>query len=609
MNFLDKIKLKTGVKERNNFDLSSDHITTSDFFRISPVLSIPTVPSGKYNVKAQTFTRLSPMTQPVLGRCTIHNRCFFVPFPIIMHCWNAFITDSPYSDNSVSNVIPSKVTTFEGKDLASFFLQSNLSAVVSGSVAHDFVDYSSGSTQNRALTAYGRRCWNILQSLGYKVPLGAATRALMSTPDNTYNVEYSALKLLAFYKIYKDWYANQAYNQAAWDNVFYKVNGSLDLNDLNNIFGMISLAMYDKDYFTAASDNPVNPNNVVNSSYVLRDITNDKTSTSSSATHGWISAVSSSGSPTSTSPSSPTIKGQNTNGSISTLVQTGNISQFLIDQLKALTDYLKRNNLVGSKPADRMLARFGVKPSDAELHMSIPVGSDDTLVQISDVMSTAMGTASSSGTNRVSYLGDYAGKGIGYGKGGFYYESNDYGILMVVSTIIPKIGYVNGTSRFNTMYMNRLDFFTPEFDGKSGVQAIRSDELKSDYLALPPTGYAPSQPISFIPRWADLKIGQDNLSGDFCINSRRGTMDSWHLFRLFDDSTTQAQLKHSEAFTRGEQSQYDRIFAYTGTDYDHFILIYNFDVKASLPMTKLFDNYEFEGGREITMEVNGKQFN
>lgn len=605
MKFLDKLQLKVGVKERNNFDLSSDHVTTSDFFRISPVLSIPTVPSGKYNVKAQTFTRLSPMTQPVLGRCTIHNRCFFVPFPIIMHCWNAFITDSPYSDNTVSNVIPSKVTTFEGKDLASFFLQGTLSSVVSGSAAHDFVDYSTGSSANRVFTAYGRRCWNILQSLGYKVPLGAATRALMSTPDNTYNVEYSALKLLAFYKIYKDWYANQAYNQAAYDSVFYKVNGSLNLADFNAIFGMISLAMYDKDYFTAASDNPVNPNNVVSSSYQIDDITNDRTGN----TGNYNSSVFSRSAAAASYPSTPSIVTTTPGSTTPANASASNVTQFILDQLKALTDYLKRNNLVGSKYADRMLARFGVKPSDAELHLSIPVGSDDTLVQISDVMSTAMGSATAAGTTRVSYLGDYAGKGIGYGRGGFYYESNDYGILMVVSTIIPKIGYVNGTSRFNTMYMNRLDFFTPEFDGKSGVQAIRSDELKSDYLALPPTGYVPGQPISFIPRWADLKIGQDNLSGDFTINSRRGNMDSWHLFRLFDDSTTQAQLKHSEAFTRGEQSQYDRIFAYTGTDYDHFILIYNFDVKASLPMTKLFDNYEFDGGREITMEVNGKQFN
>ena len=84
MNFLNKIQLKTGVKERNNFDLSSDHVTTSDFFRINPVLCIPTVPSGKYNIKAQTFTRLSPMTNPVLGRCIIHNRAFFVPMPDYM---------------------------------------------------------------------------------------------------------------------------------------------------------------------------------------------------------------------------------------------------------------------------------------------------------------------------------------------------------------------------------------------------------------------------------------------------------------------------------------------------------------------------------------------
>ena len=601
MNFLDKIKLKAGVQERNNFDLSSDHITTSDFFRINPVLMIPTVPTGKYNIKAQTFTRLSPMTNPVLGRCTIHNRAFFVPMPIIMHCWNAFITDSPYSDANVQNVIPSTVTTLKASEIVKCFNQSAFST--SGTATnYDYIDGSGNSTAPRLFTALGRRCYQILQSLGYKVPMEGASQALKTTPVTTYEIEYSALPLLAFFKVYKDWYANQAYNQMDYDEVFYRVNGSLDSQDLTNIFGIINLAMYDKDYFTAASDNPVNPNSSVNSGYTIPDITNDSTSVNKSVIQSLVT-------PSSVSPSSPHIKGLTSGGTPDGSTAPKNITQFLVDQLKALTDYLKRNNLVGSRYADRMLARFGVKPSDAELHLSIPFGSDDTLVQISDVMSTATGSENSTGSTRVSLLGDYAGKGIGYGKGGFYYESNDYGIILVVSTIIPKIGYVNGSDRFNTMYKNRLDFFTPEFDGKSGVQAIRMDELKSDFVTIPPTGFVPGQPISFIPRWADLKIGKDNLTGDFKLYSRSAGMDTWHLFRLFDENVVPSTLKHSQNFTRGEQSQYDRIFAYTGTDYDHFILIYNFDVKASLPMTKLFDNYEFDGGREITMEVNGVQMN
>ena len=604
MNFLDKIRLKVGVSERNDFDLSCDHITTSDFFRISPSLMIPTVPTGKYNIKVQTFTRLSPMVNPVLGRCTIHNRAFFVPFPIIMHCWNAFITDSPYSDVNNQNVIPSKVTTVKCSEIARFFNYSNNSTTTGSGGVPDYVDYSTGSAVNRSFTALGRREWNILCALGYKINLGGASRGLMTTPDTTFDEELSALPLLAFFKVYKDWYANQAYNQMDYDEVFYRVNGTLSAQDLDNIFGMINLAMYDKDYFTAASDNPVVPNSGVSSTYEISDITNDRTGANPNGT-GVANYTKSA-----TSPSSPALKGMTSSGSaLNSQAAPMNITQFAIDQLKALTDFLKRNNIVGSRYADRMLARFGVKPSDAELHLSVPFGSDDTLIQISDVMATATGSATISGNTRTSLLGDYSGKGIGYGKGGFYYESNDYGLILVVSTIIPKIGYVQGTSRFNTMYKNRLDFFTPEFDGKSGVQAIRMDELKADWPGLPPSGYVPSQPVSFIPRWADLKIGKDSLTGDFAIPSRRSGMDTWHMFRMFADTTLPAQLQHSQNFTRGEQSQYDRIFAYTGSDYDHFILIYNFDVKASLPMSKLFDTYKFDGGREITMEVNGAQMN
>lgn len=603
MNFLDKIKIKTGISQRNNFDLSSDHITTSDFFRVNPVHFIHTVPTGKYNIKASTFTRLSAMTNPVLGRCTIHNRAFFVPNEIIMHCWNAFISDSPYSDATTQNVIPSKVTTFTAAEVVRLFNTVPYTAAGT-STNYDYIDFSAGGNGTYKLfSALGRRCHSILLGLGYKIPYGAASKALQSTPDNTWNVEYNSLPLLAFFKVYKDWYANQSYNQYQYDEVFFRVNGSLNYQDIDMIFGLINLAMYDKDYFTAAWDRPVSPNSGVESSVSIRDISNDVTN------RGITTTLYSSSTPSAVSPSTPSLRGATSTGDVDSSYAPRNITQFMVDQLKALTDYMKRNQLVGAKYADRLLARFGVRPSDAELHLSIPIGSDETLVQISDVMATATGSTTIGSATHNSLLGDYAGKGVGFGKGGFYYESNDYGIIIIVSTIIPKVGYVQGSNRFNTMYKNRLDFFTPEFDGKSGVQAIREDELKSDWMIAAPVGQKPDNVFGFIPRWADMKIGFDNLSGDFAVRSRKTGMDAWHLFRLIPDLVSSSDLQHNENFTRGNSAPYDRIFAYTGSDYDHFILIYNFQVSASLPMSKLFDSYEFDGGKELTMEIQGKQLN
>lgn len=596
-NFLSKIPLKIGVTNRNTFDLSCDSIGTTDFFRINPISVIPTVPGGKYNIKLQTFSRLAPLSQPMFGRCKVVNRAFFVPNRVIMHPWESFITDTPYSDDSSTDVIPTLVTTFTLRSLIVALAQSPFAYTTGATDTNlDFREYltaSDGSATYWFFTARGKRAYSLLRSLGYSPAL-----ANVQKNDVSYDVTYSALPLLAFYKIYRDWYANQAYVQSSYDGFFDGVNKVLTSTDLVNILSFVANAMYDKDYFTAAQDHPVVPNNGVSSAYSISDITNDASNPANAK-----SQVVSQTSPTGSFPSSPSIR--NNNSSIS---YPGSITQFVLDQLKALTDFLHRNQLVGSKTADRLLVRFGLKPSDAALNQSIPFGHDEVPIQISDVMATATGNSQQ---GQVSLLGDYAGKGIGYGTGGFNYECDDYGYIIIVSSLIPKIGYVQGNKRYTTSYLNRLDFFTPEFDGKSGCQAIRVDELKSDYLTDDMSNYTskgPSSVFGFIPRWADLKIGSDTMFGDFTIPTLSEGMSTWHLMRLFPLATQDSTLVHSESFTRGSQSDYDRVFAYTGSETDHFIMIYNLDIKASLPMAKLFDTYEFDGGREISMDINGTQF-
>lgn len=597
MNFLDKIALKTGIKQRNNFDLSSDHMTTMDFFGIRPVLCLPTVPSGVYNIKASTFTRLSALTEPMMGSARIVNRAFFVPNRTIMDCWNAFITDTPYSATSFNSNIPTSVTTVTGLSIKQMFDQATFSTTVSGAGNADWTDYSGGNTTYKAFTALGRRAFNILWSLGYKIPL-----ADISRDSATYSQTYSALPFLAFFKIYKDWYANQAYDTTFMDSRFYMVNYSLNVSDLTSMMNFINLAMYDKDYFTAASDHPVVPNSGTSSSYNINDISNDSTSS------GTDTIVRSLSAPSTNRPSTPSLVASGDS-------RPANITQYVIDQLKALTDYMRRNQIVGSKAADRMLARFGLRPNDEAMRLSVPFGKDVIPIQISDVMANSNGSApASGGVSAVSLLGDYAGKGVGYGTSGFRYEAKEYGYIIVVSVVLPKIGYVQGTSRNVSSYINRLDFWTPEFDGKSGNQAIRFDELKGDFLNSQMVTVGNMKPDSvwgFIPRWSDLKLGFDNMTGDFALNSRNSNMNAWHLFRLFGyrgAAVAQTDTYHNQTFTIGQQDHYDRIFAYTQNTFDHFIINFHFDVKASLPMAKVFDTYEFDGGRDVNVEVNGTQF-
>lgn len=601
-----KIKLRTALKQKNKFDLSCDHITTSDFMRVAPVYFKPIVPGESWSCNMQTFTRLSPLVNPMYGRCRIVNRAFFVPMRVIMRHWNEFITDVPV-DNTFLQVPKIYLREF-----------ANALYEMSYSTTSSSYDFKVGST-NYNLSPEGRRVWTILQALGYRFSIGFYV-------NNATNNDYvSALPLLAYVKIYKDWYKSQQYtsiDEEIPDSLFdvSVLSSTPFINGVSGLLSAISTAVYDQDYFTSAWDRPVSPNDGLVSSNSITDVSFDGTSNQARSQIRNSSTV-----------TTPVI-GSNSSTNSTTVY---NLSQFALNSLKSLTDYLKRHQLAGGLAMDRMLSRFGMKPSDAALSRTVYLGKDEVNVQIADVMSNSNGEVQIEGLqNSKTIVGDYAGKGVGYSDNGhFKYESNEYGFVIIVSSLLPKVGYVQGMNR-NVLHLDRLDFFTPEFDSL-GVQAIARKELLSGYngpgAAEKLTSLTPAVALDgvfgYTSRYAEYKNGSiyDNMTGDFSVphlnaDSTVGSVNSaWHLNRLIDPSTaTVYKLSHNLGFvTASDAHQYDRVFAIPGYDsqaqgveYDHFINIYHFNVVSYMPMSPMFDDYQFDGGnRDITVDVGGTQLN
>lgn len=607
-NIISKIRQRIALKDKNKFDLSCDHITTSDFFHINPVYIKEMVPNENIKLNVQTFTRLTPLVRPMYGRCQIVNRAFFVPMRTIMKGWNEFITDTV--KDGTFPVVP-KINL---QDLAVCLREDFASTTGATAQSNDFCVINDNVTPTYyKFTPQGRRVWSLLQSLGYRFPIGYyGANAPATDAENP-----SALPLLAFAKIYYDWYKNQAYSADEWFNGLFDLSTSADpritRTKLGALLTVCSRAVYDKDYFTSAWDRPVSPNDVLFSSNVIPDITNDSLGQSNVPVTSVVRNLSQ---PTAQTPSSPSIKGSFIDGTV-TAQQTSNITQYALDALKSLTDYVKRHQIAGGLAMDRMMARFGVKPSDAALSRSIYLGKDTVDVNIADVMSTANTENPDDATG--NSLGSYAGKGVGYSGNGFFkYDTDEYGYLMIISTLIPKVGYVQGMNR-QVMHRGRLDFFTPEFDSL-GVQAIARKELLSDYNGaeqqLQTLGEtALTGVFGYTSRYAEYKTAKDNLTGQFTIPSINKGMSTWHLNRLIPANQVQmSDLSHDYNFVVAtDAAQYDRVFAITdenASGYDHFINIYHFEVEDYSPMAQLFDDYQFDGGKkEVNIEVNGTQLN
>lgn len=586
--FFSKFNLKTGLNtQRNKFDLSCQNLTTMDFYNIKPVYVRECIPNETISIDVSSFTRLSPMHNPMLGQCRIVTRAFFVPYRTAWRSWNAFITDTKAASRGLISR-PSSVPFVTNSTLYQVFHNNTRFATTEGATLDKF-DFIDEYGEYYIFTKYGKTFYDILLNLGYSINF--------TELDTT---KYSALPILSLTRLVYDWLSNSQYENAdTLLNYFDIQDTSLGLTPA--FFTAVSpflIVLYKNDYFTSAFDKPNGPNTSTSNVDLIANeidpafVTSNRASVRSNEFNG-----------------SPIAAVNNTTEYNNLTIFT----QSTIDALKALTDYIKRMQFSGTRAIDRYFAKFGIKLESAKLDRSDYIGKIETNIQVSDVMQTA--TDGTTGTG----LGDYAGKGIGYGNGKFKYSTEEFGLIIILSYIEPRTSCVQGIDR-SILHIDKTDFFTPEFDSLS-YQAISQNELvcdcKSgvDYSSYCNNhNYSPDGVFGFTSRYSEYKYGRDRLTGDFRRFMFRNDMNTWHLYRMFDNAISQynsnpdESFKHSYDFSIPNSSEYNRIFADSGevTQADHFFVLFNFDVTVYSPMHPMFEAYHFgEHGKDVTMPVGG----
>lgn len=729
-------RLKTEQsRDRNYFPLAHRHLTTTDFFKMQPVVARKVEPNDTIDIDVTSFVRMFPMPFPVFGRIKYYNRCFFVPFRQIQEGFNEFINDmdastgqgfvhcnsAPWFTNcslasaftsSVSPTITTpliaevpvgyywrsiddydfivdnngKMVIYTGTSLANMtivrtpdgmricragdsiysrgydafgytangtytittpedddFRDANISDSVKSEsyvfeynlngdgpryyggftsadeptpesnyddIKYDFIfNPLTGNPVKYRFTNRGRHFYTVLCSLGYRVDFSSSAGAFTNTRKR------SAARLLAYLKVFLDWYTPSAYSETnALRQLFrgiHTVGKELTYNNLMDIAFGLDFVTYDRDYFTSAWQTPTAPNASRPSNVAIEDFTvtnypghtptNARTIVQNYQQTNQI-VGSDNGTPVARGiqyRSEGTVNGHNP--------YPENLSYYAIESLRALTNYVRRYQLAGNRAVDRYLSKYGVKLDDDRLNRCYYIGGYSYDADIMDIMSTA-------DTDKAA-LGDYAGKGIAYSdrRKSFHFESGqEHGIIIVVSSVVPEIGYVQGISREN-LQLSRLEFFNGDFDNL-GTQPQLNEELFADVGMPAPNGeeftsvVSPDGVRGYVPRYMEEKIGEDYLTGDFNVPSRREGMDAFHLFRLFNTSNI---LPINKDFLIGEQTQYDRIFNNTDDDYDHMYVEHFVMMKFWRNMKSAQDVYDFEHSEGKTEEVaaNGTQLN
>lgn len=415
-----------------------------------------------------------------------------------------------------------------------------------------------------------------------KVFLGADSTAYTSAPavqpkltqliyDCFGEYRFNPFRLLAYQKIYYDFYRRQDYEGSKPEH--YNIDDFntdlMNLSDNERLLGIFQLRYrwLAKDYFTGVvpselfgTENLSVGNNVKSLLPEFRD-----------AMSNIVSVDSGSGSTSHFTSDGRSVKGN----SINDLSTRSIRAMFAIEKLLKLTrragdyDYISQT-----------AAHYGVDVPRGRGEEVSFLGGWSSQIDISEVITTAL-----------TEKGDPAqiyGRGVGTQQGkDINYEAKEHGLLMVITSIVPDSDYsAVGMNNFNAK-LYRGDYFHPEFQDL-GLQPVMSHELAFQPHKLNRSAtdkFGRSVMLGYAPRYAEYKTACDELHGEFRTGKEFSPWVS--SIKVLDNAFFNASgIKPSALLV--SPSQLDSIFSvrFDGTEStDQFMCVCNNICKIIRPMT------------------------
>lgn len=186
----------------------------------------------------------------------------------------------------------------------------------------------------------------------------------------------------------------------------------------------------------------------------------------------------------------------------------------LIDDLRqalALQRFAEARMRYGSRIID-YLRYIGVNPRDGRLDRPEYLGGGKEILNFSEVLATAEGSA----TN----VGDMLGHGIGLGRSNSYRKMfEEHGWVMTFLSIRPKTVYQNALPKKFTR-STVMDYWQPE------METLPWQELKESEVHIQGS---PDNVFGYVPRFEEYRHAVSHVSGTL----RGGTENDYHMARDF----------------------------------------------------------------------------
>ncbi|WGL31378.1 major capsid protein [Dipodfec virus UOA04_Rod_997] len=526
-NFVQRPKLR-----RSKIDLSYQNAFTCKLGELIPCYWEEVIPTDRAVFSAAPFVRALPLSAPIMGQLDLRMYYFFVPFHIIWDDFEEFITGG--RDGISTPVMP-------------------------------YLPPVSNSTYSR-----GR---NLL--LDYfklaNVSQGAGNTLVLSHP------KVSALQILAYWKIYDDYFRDQNLSPSLFDDtqsVYIKTTSgefmSLDTGVQGHQLARVATKAWDKDLFTSALPFAQRGASVAIpiadkfNLYYQPDSSDERYGVYAKADLFHPSdemvdlSLHSSG--FESSPVNPV-------GSITAaLDRYGNT--FNINDLReasAIQRFLEFNAIGGSRYKEQVAMHFGGRVADYRLNRPEFICGMKTPVLSSQVLQQSQ-------TNGDSVLGTQGGNLVASGMvKPRRYAFEEHGLVIGLMSITPRSVYSQGVSRF-ALKDDKFDFFFPYFENL-GEQEIYNAEI----YAQGNTGDMNS--FGYGPRYYEYKHRENEAHGDFVKS-----LSYWIPQRRF--SSMPALNQDFISVDVEKERSLNNIFAVTDNTQDQFYCVVQNIAKFNRPMSK-----------------------
>lgn len=556
------VLLGTSAHKNYTHNLSFDNNTTMDFGFLQPLLSQYMLPNSSISVNSKQLVRLAPMPTPSFARMYLQNYARFVKMTDVVPYFESLLSGISFTTPSGVSVKPTQMPVTTNS-----FLLWNILCLSRCSV---YEKYAIGVNEfgwkhiplglgddisdfcDCLFNRFGfSQSLNLALAPDFAVPSDSTISPLMSdyiieddfandTTDTTYlfcfqfstrakhlrkqllglgyslngedNKPVSIAPILAYYKAYYDYFGltrDIQFEQTncfkviglIWEYVtnFYQLDGSVSQSNLllfiNFLRDFVNLYYTDaSSYIAAHRSKPMNgakPPLVNTALYSLVDYA----SQDNEVTRNYIK--------------------NNRFGVPSNPANPPSFTWLSIDLLRRLSRFVSKDSVIGKRLSDWVKVHYGSDVSFDLFKDSFNISEWRTPIDIDDVFSTSE-TSDIGNKDKGDYLGAYAGKGIGFGKGGFTFKAPTHGFVFVMSCIVPITNIFQGNDP--TLYAIDNDTIPhPEFDAlgyeftPKGV--FLSDNFllgKENDLNLTNAGFG------WVPRYTGFKVKKNIVNGDMC---------------------------------------------------------------------------------------------